>query len=136
MSLIPSLQKVNIIDLKQKKCSPGHNLLFDLIVIPSEAFFIFIDEFLDVSGVPHQVLFEKISQLFSDFLHHEKAVLPRSHAGQAMCEYWRVEGLESMPHGQILSETFSSVKNQIRLPLLVLEDSCWCCAIVVFLITI
>ncbi len=43
-------------DLKRKKLySPSYNLLFDIIAIPSEAFFIQIDEFVDTCGMPCRV---------------------------------------------------------------------------------
>ncbi len=41
-------------DLKSKNLySPGYKLLFDIIAIPNEAFFIPIDEFVDACGIPH-----------------------------------------------------------------------------------
>ncbi len=44
-------------DLKQKELyPPGYNLLFNVIAIPSKAFFISIDEFVDACGMPHWVL--------------------------------------------------------------------------------
>ncbi len=44
-------------DLKPKTLySSGYDLLFDIIAIPSEAFFVSINEFADACGIPHQVL--------------------------------------------------------------------------------
>ncbi len=56
------LKKNQQMDIKTKKLySPGYNLLFNIIVIPTEAVFVLIDEFVDACGIPHQVLFfEKI----------------------------------------------------------------------------
>ncbi len=43
--------------LKPKKLhSPGYNLLFDIIAIPSQQFFVPIDEFVNAYSIPHQVL--------------------------------------------------------------------------------
>ncbi len=40
-------------DLKpQKFYSPGYNLLFEIIAIPSEAFFVSINEYVDACGIP------------------------------------------------------------------------------------
>ncbi len=45
-------------ELKAKQLhSPGYSLLFDIIAIPNEAFFISIDEFVDLCGIPCQVFF-------------------------------------------------------------------------------
>ncbi len=53
----PFTAKNQQMDLKPKKLySTGYNLLFDIITIPSEAFFIWINEFADACGIPHPVL--------------------------------------------------------------------------------
>ncbi len=45
---------------------------------------------------------KKIYHLFSDFLYHETAVLPRNREGQEMCENWRVlRGAASKSHDGI-----------------------------------
>ncbi len=53
-------------DLKPKKLySPRYNLLFNIIAIPSEAFFVSIKEFVDAHSIPCWVLlFEKINRSF------------------------------------------------------------------------
>ncbi len=57
-SLIRSSQKINKVDLKLKKLYfPGYNRpTFWHIDIPSEAFFVSIDESVDACGIPYQVL--------------------------------------------------------------------------------
>ncbi len=61
----PFYTKNQQMDLKWKKLySPGYNLLFDIISIPSEVFFISINEVVDACGIPSRVLLlKKISQL-------------------------------------------------------------------------
>ncbi len=56
-SLIRSLQKINKWTLNQKNFkSPDYNILFNMIAIFSEAFFVSISEFVDACGIPGQVL--------------------------------------------------------------------------------
>ncbi len=43
---------------KKKLYSPGYNLLFDIITLPSTAFLIRINGFVDVCSIPYRVLFD------------------------------------------------------------------------------
>ncbi len=53
-SLIHPPQKFNKWTSNKKKTySPDYNLLFDIIIIPSETIFVSIDEFVDTCGMPH-----------------------------------------------------------------------------------
>ncbi len=52
----PFSAKNQRMDLKPKKLySPGFNLLFDIIAVSSEAFFISIDEFVHACSIPHEL---------------------------------------------------------------------------------
>ncbi len=52
-SLIRSRQKINKWTSNKNKLSSSYNLLFNIITVPSEAFFILIDEFVDACGISH-----------------------------------------------------------------------------------
>ncbi len=55
-------------DLRPKKFySPGYNLIFDIITIPSETSFILIDEFVDACNIPY-LLFAGLSLRDSSLL--------------------------------------------------------------------
>ncbi len=49
-------QQLNLKSIKLY--SPGYNLLFNIIAIPSDAFFILMNEFVDACNIPQQVLIE------------------------------------------------------------------------------
>ncbi len=42
--------------IRLKNYSPGYDLLFDIITIPSEAFFVSINEFVDAHSIPRHIL--------------------------------------------------------------------------------
>ncbi len=99
-SLIRSLCKKSTNGPQTKKLySPVYNLIFNIITIPNEAIFVSSDEFVDTSSITHQSFFsKKLVTVFSDFHHHETAVLPRNRIGQEMSEkqwvrVWRVSCL-------------------------------------------
>ncbi len=53
----PFFTKNQQMDLKPKRLySPDYNLLFDIIAISGEAFFVLIYEFIDACGIQCQVL--------------------------------------------------------------------------------
>ncbi len=44
----------------KKLFSPGYNLLFDIITVPSKAVSVSSDEFIDAYGIPQQILFDSL----------------------------------------------------------------------------
>ncbi len=68
VSLIHSSQKINKWTWNKKNYSLGYNLLFDIVTIPCEAFFILVDDFVDACGISCRFLFFNSLPLCSSLL--------------------------------------------------------------------